>query len=143
MIKVLVPIKQYNWLALSAAYFSLEFAKRNPARILFLLFPSETSAGSQPAMTDHHKDWERRFADLMQRGLTEKIPLELHSSSESFLPALVRFARKQVVSDIILALPSPQDDAHDRTLKMINRLRHRIDCQIIMVKPKEEVSMSE
>jgi len=142
MIKVLVPIKQSNWLALSAAYFALEFAKRNPARIVFLLFPPGAGKGRPAVPGGSPAEWERRFTELLQRGRTENLPLELHSSPEAFLPAVVRFAREHHVSDIILALPSPQDDPQGRTLKMIHRLKHQIDCQIITVKPKEEVPMS-
>ena len=142
MIKVLVPIRQSNWLALSAAYFALEFAKRNPARILFLLFPPGAAPERAAAPAGSPAEGERRFTALIQRGRTENLPLELHSSQEAFFPAVVRFAREHLVSDIILALPSPQDDPQGRTLKMIHRLRHQIDGQIITVKPKEEVITS-
>ena len=37
MIRVLVPIDAFSHLTLSATYFALEFAKRNPAKVFFLI----------------------------------------------------------------------------------------------------------
>ena len=37
MIRVLVPIDAFSQLTISATYFALEFAKRNPAKIFFLI----------------------------------------------------------------------------------------------------------
>lgn len=139
MIKILVPISQFSGMALAAAYFALEFAKRNPAKIMFLIFTADPQPGARKASGGTKSQaWQAKFNDLVHKGRTDKVPLELHYSSDPFLPAVVHFAREKMVSDIIVALPPPQDESHARVVKMVNRLRHQIDCQIITVKPKEE-----
>jgi hypothetical protein len=48
MNKVLVPIQNFSRLSLSASYFAVKFAKRNPTKVLFLIF-SKASLAEGPS----------------------------------------------------------------------------------------------
>ena len=49
MHKILVPMENFSTLSLSAAHFAVEFAKRNPTKILFLIF-SPTPEGKETVL---------------------------------------------------------------------------------------------
>lgn len=142
MIKVLVPIDNFSWLTLTAAYFAIEFAKRNPAKILVLIF---ADVAGEPAvgrpLKKEKNPWESLLDELLQRGRQEKINLELYRSDEAYLTGVSRFARERQVTDIILAVPPVNDEAHQRILQNINILRRQVQCQLITVKAKEEGTM--
>jgi hypothetical protein len=144
MIKALVPIENCSWLALSAAYFAIEFAKRNPAKILVLIFSTLEVRQSRVGSGNNEADsWQKQFDELMQRGRQEKIVLELYYTDEEYLPGVSRFAREHNVTDIILAIPPFQNDLHQKVVQEINLLRHQVACQLITVKAKEEGTMGD
>ncbi|MEW6185636.1 MAG: universal stress protein [Thermodesulfobacteriota bacterium] len=137
MNKILVPIDNFSSLSLSAAYFAVEFAKRNPTKVLFLFFSSfrerdEADPGNKI------KPLPKPFDELMQKARAEKINLDLFFSSEGYLDTLPRFARDHHISEIILAVPATDDPLYLSVKQQIDELRSRIDSQMVIVRPKEE-----
>jgi hypothetical protein len=138
MNRVLVPIHDFSRLSLSASYFAIKFAQRNPAKVLFLIF-SKASLGESPSSLKKEEEiWQREFDGLIQQARTEKIHLELFFSSDEYLEAVSRFAQDHNATEIIVALPQVQDPAYPRLIREVNQLRDQVENQIILVKPKEE-----
>ena len=141
MNKILVPIEDFSWLSMSAAYFAVEFAKRNPTKILFLIFsPSPEEEETSPAKKK--KPWPKSFDDLIQQARAEKINLELLFSSEGYLETVRCFARDHNISEIIIALPPAQEPIYNTVNQKIDTLRSHVASQIVIVRPKEDKSMN-
>ncbi len=137
MIRVLVPIDAFSQLTLSATYFALEFAKRNPARIFFLILDKlavKTRAMEQAAMAT---DQWALFQQLLQRGREQQVSLEMHHSQEDYVTAVIHMAEQHNIDDIIIAVPPPGDQEFSQIQRFIDLLRHQVQCHIITVKPKE------
>ena len=138
MNKILVPIEDFSWLSMSAAYFAVEFAKRNPTKILFLIF----SSAQEEKGTKKTKPWPNSFEDLIQQARTEKISLELLFSTEGYLETVRRFARDHNISEIIIAVPPAQEPIFNTLNQQIESLRSSVESQIVIVRPKEDRSMT-
>lgn len=136
MNKILVPIQNFSHLSLSASYFSIKFAKRNPTKILFLIFSN--ASGEETSMKEEDRTWRRQFERLIQQARAEKINLELFFSNEEYLQAVSQFAREHNTTEIIIALPPAQDRAYNKIIQEVNALRNQGENQIIVIKPKEE-----
>jgi len=137
MNKILVPIEDFSQLSMSAAYFAVEFAKRNPTKILFLIFsipPEETGPIKK------NNPWPKPFDELIQQARAEKINLELLFSSEGYLETVHHFARDHNISEIIVAVPPAQEPLYQVFNQKIEALRSRVTSQIVMVRPKEDKS---
>ena len=141
MNKILVPIEDFSWLSMSAAYFAVEFAKRNPTKILFLIFsPSPEEEESSPVKKNN--PWPKSFDDLIQQARTEKINLDLLFSNEGYLETVCRFARDHNISEIIIAVPPAQEPIYNTLNQQIELLRSSVESQIVIVRPKEDRSMT-
>ncbi len=141
MNKILVPIEDFSWLSMSAAYFAVEFAKRNPTKILFLIFtPSREEEETNPG--GKKKSWPNSFDDLIQQARAEKINLELLFSNEGYLETVRRFARDHNISEIIIAVPPAQEPIYNTLNQQIESLRSSVESQIVIVRPKEDRSMT-
>jgi hypothetical protein len=133
MIRVLVPIDAFSQLTLSATYFALEFAKRNPAKVFFLIL----EAPDMKRTSTENDQWRGLFNQLLQRGREHQVNLEIHHSREDYLTALNRVAEQHNIDDIIIAVPPLVDETHPQIQRLIEQLRHQVQCHIITVKPKE------
>ncbi len=113
MIRVLVPIDAFSHLTLSATYFALEFAKRNPAKVFFLILeaPDEKTSGMERTSTGNAQ-WQTLFKQLLQRGREQQVNLEIHHSREDYLTAISRLAEQHNIDDIIIAVPPVVDETH-------------------------------
>jgi hypothetical protein len=142
MIRVLVPIETFSHLTLSATYFALEFAKRNPAKIFFLILDTldeKIQATERSPMTD--EQWPALFQQLLQQGREQQVNLVIHHSQEDYLSAIIHMAEQHNIDDIIIAVPSPGDQVHTQIQRLIDLLRRQVQCHIITVKPKEIANM--
>jgi hypothetical protein len=138
MIRVLVPIDAFSHLTLSATYFALEFAKRNPAKIFFLILDPLDEKTQATEQTPRAKDqWPALFQQLLQRGREQQVNLVMHHSQEDYLTAIIHMAEQHNIDDIIIAVPPPADQTHTQSQRLIDLLRHQVQCHIITVKPKE------
>lgn len=143
MHKLLVPIETFSDLSLSATYFAIEFAKRNPAKIYFLIFsrvPGRTRAAGEGQ--DPTKIRRKQFEELVQRARLEKINLEIFYSNENFFEGTSQFFRDHGLTEIVIALPSERDPAYGRLLEQAGEFRAQLESQLIVVKPKEVDSMT-
>jgi len=143
MHKLLVPIENFSGLSLSATYFAIEFAKRNPARLFFLIFsdfPQEKEASA--ACLKKGDPQRKQFEDLLQRARGEKINLGIFYSNEGFFEGTSQFSRDHSLTEIIIALPSERDPAYSRLMDQVGLLRNNLESQLILVKPKEEKIMT-
>jgi len=139
MHKLLVPIENFSGLSLSATYFAIEFAKRNPAKLFFLIFSNIPQEKSGSGATEKKGDFQRKqFEDLLQRAREEKINLELFYSNEDFYEVTSQFSKDHSLTEIIIALPSEKDPAFPRLVDQVGQLRNNLESQLIIVKPKEE-----
>jgi len=139
MNKILVPIQQFSWLSLSASYFAIEFAKRSPTKIQFLIFAETCGEEKGPASPKKKEEpWRRQFDGLIQQAREEKIELELFFSNEKYLEGVSQFARDHNTARIIIALPQVQDTIYDTLIQDVNFLRSQVENQIVIIKPKEE-----
>jgi hypothetical protein len=141
MNKILVPIEDFSWLSMSAAYFAVEFAKRNPTKILFLIFSSSPEEEGTPPVKKNNP-WPKPFEDLIQQARAEKINLELLFSSEGYLETVRRFARDHNISEVIIAVPPAQEPIYNTLNQKIDALRSNIASQIVIVRPKEDKSIT-
>jgi len=137
MIRVLVPIDAFSQLTLSATYFALEFAKRNPAKIFFLILEEPEVKTTSLKLTSEGKQWPALFNQLLQRGREQQVNLEIHHSQEDYLSAISQLAEQHNIDDIIIAVPPVADQTHPHVQLLIELLRHQVRCHIITVKPKE------
>ncbi len=140
MNKILVPIEDFSRLSMSAAYFAVEFAKRNPTKILFLIF-SSSSEEEEKFPIKKNSPWPKSFDDLLQQARAEKINLDLFFSSEEYLETVHRFARDHNISEIIIAVPPSQEPIYQTLNQKIETLRSKVTSQIVMVRPKEGASL--
>lgn len=141
MNKILVPIEQFSWLSLSASYFAIEFAKRNPTKILFLLF-SPSPEGQEPSAGKKADSFPKQFDALVQQARTDKINLELLYSNEEYMQTVQHFARDHNISEIIIAVPPVQDPVHNKIIQQIESLRNSVSSQIVIVRTKEDWNMT-
>ena len=139
MNKLLVPIENFSGLSLTATYFAIEFAKRNPAKIFFLIF-SPSSQGEELSSPSLEKDDLQRikFEDLIQQARAEKINLEIFYSNEDLVEGTSQFSRDHNMTEIIIALPLEQDPVYPKLMEQIGLLRNGLESRLIIVKPKEE-----
>ncbi len=133
MNKVLVPLPYLTDWSLAAVYFALEFAKRNPVKIILLLWPEETKGEGEPG--------RQRLAEFLERGRRSGLTLELQQVRGDIGAAVARLAKELSVSEIILALPPSEDRRHQKIQQLLKTLREQVEGQIITVKPKEEGKM--
>ena len=138
MIRVLVPIDAFSHLTLSATYFALEFAKRNPAKVFFLILEApEAKANDMERTSTGNDQWPVLFKQLLQRGREHQVHLEIHHSREDYLTAISRVTEQHNIDDIIMAVPPVMDKTHAQIQRLIELLRHQVPCHIITVKAKE------
>ena len=138
MNKILVPIEDFSWLSMSAAYFAVEFAKRNPTKILFLIFTPFPETEESPVKKNN--PCPKPFDDLIQQARAEKINLDLLFSNEGYLETVRRFARDHNISEIIIAVPPAQEPIYHTLNQKIDALRNSVTSQIVLVRPKEDKS---
>jgi hypothetical protein len=140
MNKILVPIKDFSALSLSASYFAVEFAKRtSQTKILFLIFSKSGTKDNKggPALISDNP-WQRRFDNLVQQALGEKINLALHYSEEDYIKDIPRFVRDHHIAELIIALPPGQDEVSNEVRQDIQKLRGKVECQLVTVRVREE-----
>ena len=140
MNKILVPIEDFSGLSMSAAYFAIEFAKRNPTKILFLIF-SPSPEEEETSSVKKNKPWPKPFDDLIQKARAEKINIDLFFSSEGYLDTIPRFAGDHHISEIIIAVPPAEEPIYTTLTQQIESLRSSVASQIVIVRPKEDRSM--
>ena len=143
MHKLLVPIEDFSGLSLSATYFAIEFAKRNPAKLFFLIFsnfPQEESGPGTAEKKGHPR--RKQFEELLQGARAEKINLEIFYSNGDFYEGTSQFSKDHSLTEIIIALPSERDPAYPRLMEQVGQLRNNLESQLIIVKPKEEMIMT-
>ncbi len=140
MHKILVPMENYSTLSLSAAYFAIEFAKRNPRKILFLIFSPTPEGGNSPSAKKDDPG-KKQFEALVQQARTEKINLDLFSSNEAYMETVCHFARDHNISEIIIAVPPVQEPLYNKLIQRVESLRGCMESQIVIVRPKEDRSM--
>jgi hypothetical protein len=140
MNKILVPIKDFSTLSMSASYFAIEFAKRTPqTKIFFLIFtrtnPSQTKRFPTPAV---ESPWQKPFENLVQQALGDKMNLEIYYSTDEYIKAITRFVQDHHISEIIIALPADEDALSKEICQDIQKLQGKVECQLVTVRPKEE-----
>lgn len=134
MLRVLVPIEAKVRPQLAAIYFALEFAKRHPARIYFLLLstPGFSPAGKQGGGLEEAGLLEQ----LLDQARRQRLEVEVLETSDSYLPAVARVARQYGIDDIVVALPPSADPDYRHQQRRLERLQHLVSCNILTVKPK-------
>lgn len=140
MHKILVPMENFSTLSLSAAHFAVEFAKRNPTKILFLIF-SPSPEGKTPSPAHKVEPWPKQFETLVQQARSEKVNLDLFSSNEAYMETVCHFARDHNISEIIIAVPPVQEPLYNKLIQRVESLRGCMESQIVIVRPKEDRSM--
>jgi hypothetical protein len=143
MNKILVPIQNFSRLALSASYFAIKFAKRNPTKILFLVFSSGSWEATPSPRGKDEETWRRQFDGLIQQARMEKVNLELFFSNEEFLEGVSQFARDHNTTEIVIALPQAQDTTYPKLIQNVNALRNQGENQIVIVRSKEDRSLDD
>lgn len=133
MHKILVPIENFSALSLSAAYFAIEFAKRNPRKILFLIFSTSSEGKNSPS-----EPGQKQFEALVQQARAEKISLDLFSSNEAYMETVCHFARDHNISEVIIAVPPVQEPLYNKLIQRVESLRSCMESQIVIVRPKED-----
>jgi hypothetical protein len=141
MNKILVPIQNFSQLSLSASYFAIKFAKRNPTKILFLIFSGDSWEATPSLLRKDEETWRRQFDGLIQQARMEKVNLELFFSNDEFLQGVSQFARDHNTTEIVIALPQAQDTTYPKLIQNVNALRNQGENQIVIVRPKEDQSV--
>ena len=134
-----MPIKDFSLLTLSASYFAIEFAKRKPARVMFLIFSPPPLAEEAPLPpVDEAEKRQKQFEGMVQQGRGKRIDLELYFSQDEYFGAVGQFVRDHNVTQIIMAVPPSHAESYGKFVQEINTLRSRVECQLVTVRPKEE-----
>jgi hypothetical protein len=137
MSKILVPIKSYSDLALSASYFAIELAKRtSQAKVFFLIFQSPNPKPGKGREPD--SSWQAQFEALVHQALDEKVNLELLHSSKSYVQAISQFVKDYHIGEVIIALPSEEDGPAKEIRQDLKHLQGKAECRLVTVKSKEE-----
>ncbi|MGQ9921700.1 MAG: hypothetical protein ACUVRZ_10280 [Desulfobacca sp.] len=134
MIRVLVPIEAMLPLSLSATYFALEFAKRHPAKVFFLMLAEVEAEGAGAA--DRLQEAEI-FQQLLARARQQQVEVEVIQAREEYLTAVRQAVAAQGIDDLIIALPPVGDPGYAQCQRRLEQLRHQVPCHIITVRPKE------
>jgi hypothetical protein len=143
MHKLLVPIEDFSGLSLSATYFAIEFAKRNPAKLFFLIFSNFPQEEPGSGAAEKKGNLRRKqFEELLQGARAEKINLEIFHSNGDFYEGTSQFSKDHSLTEIIIALPFERDPAYPRLMEQVGQLRNNLESQILIVKPKEEMIMT-
>lgn len=138
MIRVLVPIEALVRLSLAAIYFALEFAKRHPAKIYFLILATAEAGVEAETSVDPRRLQEAElFQQLVERARQQQVEVEILHSAEEYLTAVRRMVVRHGIDDLVVALPPLADPAYAQEQRRLEQLRHQVPCQIITVKPKE------
>lgn len=136
--RVLVPIETLVRLNLAAIYFALEFARRHPAKVYFLIL-----AGAEAGRADQEEAKPRRLpetevlAPLLARAQQQQVEVEILSSPEDYLTAVRRAVVQRGIDDLVVAVPPPTDPTYPQIQRRLEQLRQQVPCHIITVKPKE------
>jgi hypothetical protein len=140
MNKILVPIKDFSALSMSASYFAIEFAKRTPQTKIFFLIFTRTNAKEIKRFPPPSVDspWQKPFENLVQQALGDKMNLEIYYSTDDYVQAITRFVQDHHISEIIIALPADEDELSKEIRLDIQKLQGKVECQLVTVKPKEE-----
>jgi hypothetical protein len=138
MNRILVPIKDSSLLSLSASYFAIEFAKRKPAKILFLIFSPPLAEGGRFSSAEGMEKWQKQFDGLIQQGRGKKIEMELYFSHDEYFKAVAQFAQEHNITQIIIAIPHPHGEDYNKLNHEVDALRNRVECQLVTVRPREE-----
>jgi hypothetical protein len=143
MNKILVPIKDFSSLSLSASYFAIELAKRtSQTKIFFLIFrppnPKEAHEIKGPYSRRDESSWQKQFETLIHQALGDKMNLEMFYSSDEYVQAVSRFVVDYHIGEIIIALPSEQDALSKEIRQDIQKLQGKVECRLVTVRPKEE-----
>lgn len=137
MIRVLVPIEAFVNLTLAATYFALEFAKRHPAKVYFLILAAAgDEAAAEPAGAGRLQE-RALFRQVLERAGQQQVDVEVQYSQEDYLSAVRRVVAQQGIDDIVIALPPLTDAGYPQMHRRLEQLRHQVPCHIITVKPKE------
>jgi nucleotide-binding universal stress UspA family protein len=138
MIRVLVPVEAFGRLSLSATYFALEFAKRHPAKVFFLILAGAGRAAEEggPTLPGQPQEVEV-FQQLLARARQQQVDVEVLHSDEEYLPAIRQAVAAQGIDDLVIAVPAAGDPLYPQLHRRLEQLRHQVQCHIITVKPKE------
>ncbi len=138
MIRVLVPIAAWVRLSLAAIYFALEFAKRHPAKVYFLIL---TGAEGEVTADDTADPRRLQEADLFQQLVAQarqqQVEVEVMYASAEYLTAVRQVVAQQGIDDVVVAVPPVADPTYPQVQRRLEQLRQQLPCQIITVKPKE------
>lgn len=138
MIRVLVPIEAMVRLSLAAIYFALEFAKRHPAKVYFLILAAAEAEIDPEKSADPRRLQEGElFAQLLERARQQQVDIEILHSQEDYLTAVRRAVLQQGIDDLVVAVPPLADPTYHQVQRRLEQLRQRLPCHIITVKPKE------
>jgi hypothetical protein len=138
MIRVLVPIEALVRPSLAAIYFALEFAKRHPAKVYFLILAGAEAELAPEKSADPRKLQEGElFAQLLERARQQQVEVEVLHAQEDYLTAVCRVVLQQGIDDLVVAVPPLADPTYHLVQRRLEQLRHRVPCHIITVKPKE------
>jgi hypothetical protein len=140
MSKILVPIKEFSALSLSASYFAIELAKRtSQTKIFFLIFqPPDPKPVKEGKGRSSESNWQQQFETLIHQALGDKMSLEMFYSSEEYVRAISRFVEDYHIGEVIIALPSEEEGLSKEMRQDIQKLQGRVECRLVTVRPKEE-----
>jgi hypothetical protein len=140
MSKILVPIKDFSALSLSASYFAIELAKRtSQTKIFFLIFqPPDLKPAKEIKGRSSESNWQKQFETLIHQALGDKMNLEIFYSSDDYVQAVSRFAKDYHIGEVIIALPSEEDGLSKEIRQDIKKLQGKVECRLVTVRPKED-----
>lgn len=143
MNKILVPVKDFSALSLSASFFAIELAKRtSQTKIFFLIFrsgnPEEAQEFKGNSSRSGEFSWQKQFETLIHQALGDKMNLEMFYSSDEYVQAIPRFVEDYHIGEIIIALPSEEDGLFKEIQQDIKKLQGKVECRLVTVRPKEE-----
>ena len=139
MSKILVPVKDFSPLSLSASYFAIELAKRtSQTKIYFLIFQSPNPQIKDSKGRNSESNWRKQFEALIHQALSDKMNLEIFYSAEDYVQAIAQFVKDYHIGEVIIALPSEEDGLSREIRQDIQKLQGKVECRLVTVRPKEE-----
>ena len=136
MEKILVgldPGKTSLW----AAVHALNLAKRIQARVYFLLVIDPAAKGSEESLMHQvEASMKASLESLIKEGISCGIPVDYYISYGQYDNELLKFAKENRITMLVVGSPTPQDGALEVFNDLLEKIRHRIDCRIEIVHEK-------
>lgn len=117
-----------------AAIHALNLAKRIKAKVFFLLvLDAESKGASDDRMEDSAR---KRLEPLIENGRSKGLTVEYYLTRGNYEEELISFIQENKVTFLVVGSPGKEEGSRETFTKVLEKIRHRINCRIEVVYEK-------